>query len=504
MQDEDNTTGAIDTGDDNSGAAPVMGGAPTGGDNSGAAPVLPPAEPENNGEGGSGFGQSPQPDLAATQTPAKKIIAYLMGADAAHPDVLQQGAQAVDPQGQMSPGDRNLMAVDAAREKGGDQAAWALLQSNRVAYNAQTAFAKTALQGTPQKPADLKAAIDAANKAQANVLDGSNIQFSPSQGGVTATVTMHGTTQPQTIPLSVQQFAQFLDVGGDGQWDKVMDQSAPATLQRIAQAQPQAQGAAATAQGGTPTLNPRKPQWPTPQGSAPAAPQDQQEAPAKPAPTSFGKTPSSINLSGSDAAGTPPEDQTHYGEELEARSKKIFPSDQAAANQWMAAQEEQELKRQNAIDVAGETGRQRIEVAKATGGSRVEAAKINAEGKLKGWQYSSDQKLAAAKAQLQAKIEQNASKGAGDAQNRLLKLVQTKIMSGQPLTPQEQAQVDTLPGAAAAGAQQQAAPQRQAPAQAAAPAQSSQSPQDQQALSWANANPNDPRAAQIKQRLGVQ
>ena len=29
------------------------------------------------------------------------------------------------------------------------------------------------------------------------------------------------------------------------------------------------------------------------------------------------------------------------------------------------------------------------------------------------------------------------------------------------------------------------------------------SPQDQQALNWANSNPNDPRSAQIKQRLGV-
>jgi hypothetical protein len=29
------------------------------------------------------------------------------------------------------------------------------------------------------------------------------------------------------------------------------------------------------------------------------------------------------------------------------------------------------------------------------------------------------------------------------------------------------------------------------------------SPQDQQALNWANANPNDPRAKQIKEHLGV-
>jgi hypothetical protein len=28
-------------------------------------------------------------------------------------------------------------------------------------------------------------------------------------------------------------------------------------------------------------------------------------------------------------------------------------------------------------------------------------------------------------------------------------------------------------------------------------------PQDQEALNWANSNPNDPRSAQIKQRLGA-
>lgn len=39
------------------------------------------------------------------------------------------------------------------------------------------------------------------------------------------------------------------------------------------------------------------------------------------------------------------------------------------------------------------------------------------------------------------------------------------------------------------------------PAQA--PAKPAMSPQDQQAAQWANANPNDPRAAKIKQRLGL-
>lgn len=37
----------------------------------------------------------------------------------------------------------------------------------------------------------------------------------------------------------------------------------------------------------------------------------------------------------------------------------------------------------------------------------------------------------------------------------------------------------------------------------AGPAPAARSPQDQQALEWANANPNDPRAVKIKQRLGV-
>ena len=47
------------------------------------------------------------------------------------------------------------------------------------------------------------------------------------------------------------------------------------------------------------------------------------------------------------------------------------------------------------------------------------------------------------------------------------------------------------------------------PIQVATPAASAASatslrPIDQKALAWANANPNDPRAAAIKQRLGVQ
>ena len=268
MQDED-VMGAIDTSDDNSGAAPVAApspGQPTPGmtpaqDDSGTSPAAPGAAPG---------GQSAEPTLgnAPPSGPlggvGKRIIAYLMGGDAAHPDTLDQLGKQVDPEGRMTPADRNLASLDAVYDKGGPQAAWPILQANRVAYNAQTAFAKTALQGTPQKPADLDAAIDAANKAQGNVLDGSNVNFSQNRnGGVTATVTMHGTSQQHQIDLTPQQFGQFLDVGGDGQWDKIMDQSAPATLHRLARSTPAQAGApGAQAQGpatsSTPTLNPRK------------------------------------------------------------------------------------------------------------------------------------------------------------------------------------------------------------------------------------------------------
>jgi hypothetical protein len=52
--------------------------------------------------------------------------------------------------------------------------------------------------------------------------------------------------------------------------------------------------------------------------------------------------------------------------------------------------------------------------------------------------------------------------------------------------------------------QQPTQPQSAQPAQPTQPAQSQMNPQDKAALDWANANPSDPRAATIKQRLGVQ
>jgi hypothetical protein len=109
--------------------------------------------------------------------------------------------------------------------------------AGRVAYGKKTTFARTALLGTNGKPPDLKAAVDAANQAHENLPDGSNIWFSPNGSkGVIAAAQLPGSKKTVQFNLSLPQFSQFLGVGKDGQSDKLMDVSAPAMLQRLAQA----------------------------------------------------------------------------------------------------------------------------------------------------------------------------------------------------------------------------------------------------------------------------
>lgn len=451
--------GAIDTGDDtqqtaqgdNSGAAPVSGGAIDTDDNSGAPPVMPPqqsagaAQPQEQ-QSRSGV------DLNAAHVPGnmKKIISYLMGADAAHPQTIDQAGSAIDPQGQMHPADRNVLAIEKAREQGGDQAAWALMQANRVAYNAQTAFAKTALEGTQQKPADLRAAIDAANKAQANVLDGSQITFAPGQTGVTAMVNMPGTKASQQIQLTPQQFGQFLDVGGDGQWDKVMEHSAPATLTRIAQSGGQAPAGQRPGQPTVPLL--QQPKAPRPAAAPAAAPQEDQQ-PAEGSEVTPGKV-TRREYQQPEYSGNLDDTQKR-----EQASYQMFPRahlderENAKRVAWVQGQEGEDANRANKIDVAGETGKQRLKVANATGDWHQRVAETNSEAKLKGWQYSSDAKLKTAQAQIAAKVQQQESANANASQTRALKAIQTKLMSAQSLTPQEQQYMDSLPAAGQAGAQ---------------------------------------------------
>jgi hypothetical protein len=478
---DDEPTGAIDTSsapqaqqaqqapDDNSGAAPVMG-IPD--DNSGAAPVLPAAQaapgasepqqgaPPPGSAGGANFNAGDVPGNM------KKIISYLMGADAAHPNVIDQAAQHADPGGQMSAADRNLIAIDQVADKGGPQAAWPLVQANRVAYNAKTAFAKTALEGSQQKPADIKAAVDAANQAQSHVLDGSNIMFAQTQSGITATVKMPGTTQTQQINLTPQQFGQFLDVGGDGQWDKIMDSGAPATLQRLAQAQPQPSGGTGKMAVGMSAAQRRGGQPPAPAPQAPQASQDQEaETPAAPrARSNIGETPSTLNWSGTDAPLNPPDDKTDYGDELEQRAMRMFPgiTQQTQRDQWMASQEDKDLDRTNRVDVAAEKGKNDIEKAHIAAGAHVQGAEATAKARVDAAGLYSGAKRDAALAGIAAKQQQLGQAAQNANSQRALKLIQTKIMAGQALAPNEDAFVQSLPGLAQPQAQRPAAqPQQQ-------------------------------------------
>lgn len=420
----------------------------------------------------------------------KRIISYLMGADASHPEMLDQAAQQVDPHGQMTEADRNLLAIDKAHSTGGEKASWPLLQANRVAYNGKAAFAKTALEGTQQKPADLNAAIDAANKAQANVPDGSNIKFQAAPGGVTATVTMPGTSQVQRINLNPQQFSQFLDVGNGGQWDKLMEHGAPAVLQKIASS------------GGQTKLGQAQPL-----AKAPAPDNSESDAYQPPQlKTNAGKTPSSLNLSGDDnvrQAYQPPAD----GPDSDVnRSYKMFPrahldeTENAKREAWLASQEENDANRQNRVDVAGETGKQRIKVAEATGRSRENVATTAAGAKVEGAQLYSGAKTKAAQINADTKL---AAQGNVQAQQRIesaRKAIAVKRQTAGTLTPEDEALERQLTQAASGRPQQ--APQ--APAQPAAPQQQAEpqrSAQDQQAAAWAKANPNDPRSKAIMQRL---
>jgi hypothetical protein len=394
---------------------------------------------------------------------AKKIIAYLMGAGAAHPQSIDQVGQQVDPEGKMPPSDRNVLAIDKVRETHGDNAAWSLMQANRVAYNAKAAFAKTALDGTPQKPADLNAAVDAANQAQTHVLDGSNVLFQPAQGGVTATVKLPGNSEPQQIALSPQAFKSFLDVGGDGQWDKVVDHSAPATLERLAKQYPIQQG---QPQQGSPQQGQPQP------GAQPRPPvRNPVPAPNQPVfsrgPTTFGKTPSTLNLSGSDERG---EDikapNTDISPEIEARARQLYPSASQSAerNKYIAGEVTNEASNENKIDVQNAKGDFGLKIA----GVKTEGAKAVGAGhdtaKVQSSQNFSQARIEAAKQKLQsAALHEEAVNGRNAITQSMRGLV-AKVNAGQKLNPNEQGIWDRVvqhtPDPSAA-APQQAQPQQQ-------------------------------------------
>jgi hypothetical protein len=357
-------------GEDESGALPVVDSDEQQvqqQDNSGALPVAKDQQQPQEPQSRSGL------DFNAAHVPgnAKRIIQYLMGGDAAPPQVAQKFEQGVKVEHPgISDDDAALVAVHKALEHGGPEAAWAMTQYNRSAYNAKQAFALAALTGSANgKPSDPSAAAQAATQASPHMLDGSQARFAAApNGSITATVTMPG-GHSVNYNLSPQQFAQYLNVGGDGQWDKVREQGGiPGTLQKIvsgaALQKAQVNGAQPASQA----------QQDDDRGTQPSSVPGQK----------FGSTPSTTDLSGGEPSSNYGQwnkmASPDYDPQDVARAQRMFPNDRAAQSKWLTEQESQEAERQVKRDVAEGQERARLGAARERAGGQVGAAQARAKG----------------------------------------------------------------------------------------------------------------------------
>lgn len=304
------------------GASQIMGepnqGYDDGGDVDAPSSGGMPAQPQTNQP-------TPQPGQVKAQQNPRSLVGYAMGSDAVTPDIAQAMEAKVDPQGQMDGTTRKMLAIASAPDQ---QTQWGMMQHYRQKFNAYSAFARAAAQGTPQKPADLGAATQAANAAFENVPDGTQTTFQPHQGGVVAHVkhltggksqqgfddggnvsadetgipsydpsqdqdtstpgegkgatntfgaikgdttsnqTDQGSQQDTSVPMTTQQFTDLL---AKMPYDKIMDHGAADTVQQIINAGGQVSGM--TPQG-VPILQTKQPLGvtppPTPTKQAPA------------------------------------------------------------------------------------------------------------------------------------------------------------------------------------------------------------------------------------------
>lgn len=368
--------------------------------------------------------------------PIKRIISYLMGADAASPQEVDQRSQAVDRSGRLPASARNVMSVAAAAQED-PEAAWRLVQGHRMQFNAKQAFAYAALNGTAQKPPDIEAAIDAANKAQSHVLDGSEVRFAAGPRGVTATV-MTPDGQPQRIQMSPDQFRSYLNVGGEGQFDKLMEHGVPAAIQKLAtgkisklgQMQPlrqQGQGQRPPQQEAIPTAD---------EPVAEAAPAPRQ--PARPDPN----------------------------EALQLRAQEIYPwaSQGAERSRWMAQEATREgdrAVRQNVADVNADSRLGAASVRADAGvtqqGLKNQGAVATQEVKNKGWARASEAKENAARLHEEGKNSRAQHTQLNDQQKLAIRPILEKLkVPGYQPTPEEQKLLDLFN-------RQAQAPQQQAP-----------------------------------------
>src|SRR5665213_2370636 len=147
--------GAVDDDDDPDTVIPTddQGSPPAAQDQSADTGSQPSPEAAQGATNDSGFVPGGAPGLGqAINGGVKKIAAYLMGADAAQPQVAKKFEQGIKNENPgISDDDANLLAVHKAHEMGGQAAAWQMVQYNRMAYNAKQSFAKAALNGVDGK-----------------------------------------------------------------------------------------------------------------------------------------------------------------------------------------------------------------------------------------------------------------------------------------------------------------------------------------------------------------
>jgi hypothetical protein len=348
------------------------------------------------------------------------------------------------------------------------------------------------------KGPDPHAAAQAATDASKHMLDGSTTKFvaNADGGGFTATV-KDANNVHQSFDLTPEQFAQWTRPGGAGQWDKVL--AGGGTVAALAQ----------LTSGGT-----RKP---VPGKNDEGETEDVTPGEEGTGIAGTGFTKDQVNkVAPPEEGGWASYNKAIRGdEEQNAAALRRFPwASQGAQRRAFTSQEQQrEEELKNKKDIAEGQERARLGAARERAGGQVgaatarasgtvEAAKVRAEGSAKAQQQKAQlalQKMAQQHLDADARNRINVATRlinnpnwatqSADERNAILKKYGLDQLVEPATTPPAAAPgVGPLPGQDTQGR-----PQTQV-----------QSPQDQQAIAWANAHPNDPRAAKIKQLHGIQ
>jgi hypothetical protein len=501
--DEQPFNAANDPNADNSGAAPVMG-IPD--DNSGALPVTPTQQ--------SGDGRI----LATPQ----QIVRYLQGADAMPEEHAKALEASVASEAKHDPNATVLLAAEKANADGGPSAAFAYIQHSRQKYDAALSHARAALEGTPERPASLDSAVVSATKAFQSIPDKTDVRFmKDANGGISASVREIGKNGEQRYALTPEQFARVTDIAKDAQFDRVMAAGGAAGLLQQVGAQPA--NYSISRAGGTISQDVLK-QFQSQTSGGTQRQQDERNAPA-----GYPMEPQAdVGVrTGPMRSGRVPErgsydDNGAYHKRTDARNGSIRqdrPDNTSAPINILGGakdrteiggidQEPNEKQARTLEQIRarneGKSGpRDRMAEIEARNKGALERAKLVEDAKTGRATAGIDSrtKMAAERIMEQARARE-AANGRNAASNAERALV-GKIVQGQKLNPQEQQYYDQIVQGAAR------APAAQAPGTAPTNQPTAQQPkqlsaQDQAAVAWANANPNDPRAAKIKQLHGVQ